>query len=629
MTESLFQRLRDEASPSGDTRDRVRASVQARIGTSSLLDQAKAAATPPDPVREAVWRRVKNGIENPVSSLLGRVAAWLTPSDEVRSMLRTNLLMRLEPVPVRSSYMRTKWVAAFALVALAVRVSPVIFLAPRTVAESNVLFIPTAGSAEVALNGLWQPVGDELTINEPVSLRTDGGQATVLLHDDGTIRLDSNASVALYDLSDRPEPALDGPTLALNDGRIWVQGLLPAYVRAITVSTPSGDVVVHNGSVSVSLEGGQVIVQVWDHSATVRQGDNTTLLVTGEQARFAADGTAGPVTRMPESAYDNPWVTQNLQRDAVHQREIAQMQRERSAAKAGILPTSPLYGMKRVAEQVDVLLTLNPEAKLQKQIEQASTRLDEAVALVAEGSTGATVQVEEYVQAMQAIASGSGGNSAAQFLLRQEMTENVAGLSAALPTDAVYSVKKAVLEASAGLPVPIVDDSDVKSIILVETLNALSDAVASGDTDAARASYAAVQPYLPLLDSGATAPEVRKEAIALLIQAAGDLQASNTGTGVQDLAADLEPFLPQVAPVIPVVQHLSDEEVARYALQILGRIDTFDLPRPRLNQLRYEIGQISVHPDGGRILRELYHLLPGQDILSREVREAIQNLRKD
>jgi hypothetical protein len=630
MTENLFQRLRDDASPSEESRDRVRASIQARIATSTLFEQAKAEATPSESARSTVWNRVISTIESPASSLLERIGAWLTPSNETRSLLRGNLLLRLQPVPVRSSYTRTKWVAAFAVFALAVRVSPVLLLAPHSVAESTVLLIPTAGAVEISLRGLWQPVDEELTLSESVSMRTNGGQATVLLHDDGTIRLDSAAAVTLYDLSDRPEPALDGPTLALNEGRVWVQGLLPAYVRGLTIATPSGDVVIHNGSVSLALEGGQLIVQVWDHSATVRQGDRETLLVTGEQARFSVDGSAGAVSRMPDSAYDNAWVTQNLERDAVHQRAVAQMQRERSASKAGILPTSPLYSMKRVAEQVDVLLTLDPDAKLQKQIGLASTRLNEAVALVSEGSsTGASIQMEEYRETLQAIASGSGGNSAAQFLIRQEVAINAAGLSAAQPTDAVYSVKKAILEASADLSVDVVDDSQVQSIILVETLDALREALEQGDSAAARASYDAAAPYLSLLEkSDSTTPEVRKEALALLTQAAGELQESASGTGVQDLAAELEPFLPQVAPVLPVAEPLTDEEVVRFASLIVSRIDTFDSPRPRLNQLRYEISLVSVHPDGGRILRQLYHLLPGQDILSREVREAIQNLRK-
>lgn len=605
----------------------MRASLQARIGKSELFEMAKASVTPSDSTKNAVWNRVLQSIESPAGSLLGRIGSWLQPSES--STL--GLFERLQPVPVRSSYARTKWVAAFALIALAVRVSPVLFLAPRTIAESDVLLIPTAGSVDISLNGLWQSVNEELTLRESVSMRTTGGEATVLLHDDGTVRLDTHAAITLYDLSDRPEPALDGPTLSLNEGRVWVQGLLPAYVRALTITTPYGDVIVHDGSVSLELEDGQLVVKVWDHSASVRQGDQVTSLVTGEQAHFRADGAAGVVTRMPESTYDDAWVTQNLERDAVHQREVAQMQRERSASKAGILPTSPLYSVKRVAEQVDVLLTLDPEAKLQKQIDLASTRLNEAVALVAEGSsTGAIVQMEEYRQALQAIASGSGGTGAAQFLLRQEVAENAAGLSAAQPTDAVYSLKKAVLEASADLSVDVVDDAQVQNILLVDTLDALNKAVAMGDTEAARASYAAAAPYLPLLKDASVSPEIRKEALALLSQAADQLQDTASGSGVQELADDLQPFLPEPAPVIATSAPLSDEMVGILAGQIMNRIDKFTHPRPRMNQLVYEIKQLSGNADAGRILRQLYHLLPEEeDGLKQAVRHAIQDVREE
>lgn len=599
MPESLFQRLRDDTTPSLESRDRIKASIQARIG------------------------------HTPASSLLERIGGWLSPSAETTSLVRSHVLMRLQPIAVHSSYTRTKWVAAFAVFALAIRISPVLVLAPHTVAESDVLLIPTAGAIEISLKGLWQPVSDEITLKESVSMRANGGQATVLFHDDGTLRLDSDANVTIYDLSDRPEPALDGATLALHAGRIWVQGLLPTYVRPLTVTTPAGDVVMHNGSVSLALEDGQLLVQVWDHSATVHQGDHTVLLVTGEQARFRTDGSYSSISRLSDSAYENTWVTQNLQRDAVHQREVAQMQRERSAAKAGILPTSPLYSIKRAAERMDVLLTLDPDTKLQKQINLASTRLNEAVALVSEGSsTGATVQIEEYQKALQEIASGSGSNSALQFLLRQEIAENAAALNATQTTDAVYSVKKAVLEATADLSIDVVNDTDIQNIFLVDTLDALTQALAKEDFVAAQASYEAVIPYLPLLQSGALSTDARKEALSLLTRAADQLQDQHTDDEAQELSSALKPFLSEPTEPVVVIVPLSDEEVMAYATQILTNIDIFKLARPRLNQLRYEIKQIAAHPDNGRILRQLYHLLPGQDILSKEVRKAIQAIRK-
>lgn len=598
MPEFFLQRLRDDVSPSQESRDRIKASIQARIG------------------------------HTPASSLLGRLGEWLAPSSESVALVRSHMLMRLQPMTIRSSYPRTKWVAAFAVFALAIRVSPLLVLAPHTIAQSDVLLIPTAGSVEISLQGLWQPVRDEITLKESVSMRTNRGQATVLFHDDGTLRLDANAHVTIYDLSDRPEPALDGATFALHTGRIWVQGLLPTYVRPLTVATSVGDVVIHNGSVSLAFEDDQLLVQVWDHSATVRHGNRTTLLVTGEQARFKGDGSSTDVTRMSDAAYENVWVTQNLQRDAVHQREVAQMQRERSAAKAGILPNSPLYGVKRAAERMDVLLTLNPDAKLQKQIDLASTRLNEAVALVSEGSgTEATVQIEEYQKALQEIASGTGSNSALQFLLRQEIAENAAGLNATQTTDALYGIKKAVLEATADLSIDVVNDADVQTIFLVDTLDALSEALGKGDSLAARASYEALIPYLPLLQSGALSVDSQKEVLSLLMRAADQLQDRHVDDEVQELSSVLQPFLSESKEPTVVIVPLSDEEVLAYANRILSTIDIYTLARPRVNQLRYEIKQLAGNPDSGRILRQLYHLLPGQDILSKEVRQAIQQLR--
>ncbi len=603
----------------------MRTSMMARIGHPSALDVAKKALDPTVGTADHVWSRILSRIEAPaVSSVFDRLKGLLDPSD---ADLAHNLLRaRLAPVEARAPYGRMKWVAAFALVLVAIRATPAVFLAPKTIAESRVLLVPTTGDVEVSLHGLWQPVKTETALNEQVQLRTADGEATILLHDDGTIRLADRTTVTLHDLTDRPEPALDGATFTLSEGNLWLQGFVPRSVRPVSVATVFGTVSMYDGSAALAIEDGYLTIRVFDRSVTVQQGDTETVLVAGEKARFSTNGVAGTTARISDAEYDDAWVKTNLQRDAVHRREVAQMQRERSAARAGILPTSPLYTVKRVAEQVDVLFTIDPAAKIQKQIDLASTRLNEAAALIAAGGSGAAAPLQEYKDTLLTLASGSGGDSVMQFLLRQEVAENAAALSATDPTDELYELKKVVLQASADLP-DLANSADIEGMILVDALDALHEAIAAGDTAKATAIYASVESSLPLLQSGSLAIDVQKEAQALLTQAADQIQAG-TGADAEELAADLKPFLPVIAPELPSIRHLTDEEVVDAANQILSRVYKFNQPRPRLNQLVYEINQMSNHPDAARILRSLYRIVPAGDALSRAVRQGIQEYRE-
>lgn len=621
IPENDLQRLRECLMPEQGQKDRVRAQIQARIGRSPVLDQLKNSLTPGREQQHTVWGRVLQGIDVPeVSSLLDRVKALFDPSETQQILGRVALMNRLAPVDVRSSYVWTKRVAAFVLVLVALRASPVLFLAPRTIAESAVIVTPTKGQTEISLHGLWQPVTGEITLENAVQLRTGDGESTVLLHDDGTIRLASHSTIALHDLSDRPEPALEGSTLTLTEGRIWVQGLLPRTVRGIAVATPHGTVTVHDGSVSIAIDDNAMLVRTWDRHAVITQGEVETVLVAGEKARFG-EGTAGQPASIADAEYDDPWVQQNLQRDAVHQREIAQLQQERRAAQAGILPTSPLYPVKRVVEQVDMLFTFDAEAKVQKQLELASTRLNEAAALIARGSTGAEVPLQEYKQTLLAVATGSGGGSVTQFLVRQTVAENTAELSAALPDDESYVLKKAVLETSTELPETGVSQKEVQGQILVDTLDVLHDAIVEGNTVLAQQTYTMLEPYLTSLDAqNDLPPGLRKEVLRLLENAAEHLQQSETGTS---LATDLKPFLPRKEEPAPVP--LTDAEIAAMVEGMMSRIYVYGHPRSQWNQLQYEIVQIKDHPDVIRILRSLYQSLPPE--LASYVRTALRELR--
>lgn len=592
--------------------------------------RAKELAAPSPTIQPLLWQRVLQRVASPVAtSIFAQIRAFLSPAARTQQTMRQALLARLAPAPAQATHGAYKWVAAFAVVLIGLRASPFLFLAPQSIADSAVIVTPTRGEVSIALHGLWQPVASEVEIANSAGLQTAEGEATIMLHDDGNVRLASNTTVVLHDLSDRPEPVLDGPTLTLSKGTVWLQGLVPDHLRGLTVATPSGDISVHAGSVSVFVDGSTVTVEAWDRHAVIHHDGTDTTLVAGE--RMKIDGAhASAVVTMEAREYERTWVSQNLQRDAVHQREIAQLQQERRAARAGILPNSPLYAVKRAAETVDVLLTLNPAEKVQKRLEQASTRLNEAGVLLAEGHTGATVPLEEYRQTLIDVATGSGGDSVTQFLVRQEVAENASQVSAVLPGDESYLLKKAVLEASAELSQDTVDDQDVQGVLLVDTLDVLREAVANGDTAGAEEAYATLEQYLPSLmqRSDIIKPDIKKEALSLLSGVAQTLKDRESESG-DTLAEELEPYLPP-APRPVVIASLSEEQLNSAVESALRNVfELYRMPRSRENALRTELQRFAGHADEGRFLRRLYHELPDNSELKALVRRAIQKLREE
>lgn len=630
---NAFRRLREDLEPSKDAQNELKGRVMARIQEKAAWQDLRQSLTPEKHVQTTVFNRILDRVSAPKAhDAFDRLRDALQPKQDVRQTLWSYIATRLVPQTATViSYRAPKWIAAVLIVVVGLRASPFLFLAPTTVAESRVIVLPTSGDVNIALHNLWQPVKTETEIREPVEIRTYEGEATVILHDDGNIRLAPNTTIVVNDVSDRPEVSPTGSTLTLVSGSVWLQGLLPNTVEGISLGTQYGIITVHGGSVSVTA-GDIVSVKVWNRNATVRQRDIALSLGAGEGTELSRGVPS--VQELPEVAYDDSWTNKNLRKDAVHQREIAQMQQERRAAQAGILPNSPLYGVKRIAETMDVLLTLNPEEKVQKKIQQATTRLNEATALIAQGQSGATLQLQEYKDTLLSVVTGSGGSVTSE-MLQKEVAANVAEISAVLPDDNLYAVKKAILETTAELPDTGMDQQDVNATVLVDTLNMLHDVVEiGGDTTAAKDALAAITPQLNTLHTNDTSelkPEAKKEALSLLSDIADTLNAKDIDdTNAEDnevILGNVRPFLPKLAPKLLTVVHLTEQEIVVIVQEIKARVFLYKQPRSRYSQLINEMQRLRGHADEGSILRALYHELP-ENGLATYVRTAIQELRE-
>lgn len=625
--EILLQKSRGALGSESSVSKRVFSQIQQRISVPKPLFDAREALKPSQQAHTAVWQRIMESLVPVSPSAWQGIQSAFAPFSTLRDVVWDRITPRLQPAPSGISR-PIKWVAAMAIVLLGVRASPLLFLAPYTIANSPVTLIPTRGDVEVLVGSLWQPIKQEMAVTQQTSLQTQDSEATIILHDDAVIRLAPHTSIALYDLSDRPEHSTEEASVALLKGKIWVLGLIPSYVTGITVLTADGRVVLHEGSASIQSENG-VTVSVWDRHATVARRVQQKSLYSGQSISLSRAGDM-VVEHADVDEYQSDWVAGNLAKDAAHRQEIAQLQQERRAASAGILPGTTLYPVKRLAETVDVLLTFDEETKIQKRIQQANTRLNEAAALIAQGQQP-TEPLREYKQTIIAVATGSGSNPVVQNLLEKEVLEsNVTSLAAALPGDPAYTLKEAVHDTIASLPATV-SKPDVTDESVFDQLALLKRQVAQGETEAARDQLKQLTERVST-GTGAIAGESDefKADLQLLTERVGTGQLAATESGslpAMFQRPEREAVLPRHPSRSWMALPMTTQQVTAKAQEIRGRIFVFGTKKAQLSELRDQLRVLEQNPDKGRILRELAKVLP-RNGLQQQVLIAIRNLNK-
>lgn len=637
--EQLLLELGKSVHPSADARERVRMRMRANIVTVPVvLRSAREQIQPASAARNRIWERIAGAASLVKLPLWDQVVQALSPDPLLRRHVWERIVVRLHPAYARVLVSRPlKIIAAFAVLLLVVRLSPVLFLAPTTVAESALSVRPTRGQVEILIGGLWQPVSSEVLLQQAAVLQTQDGEATVVLHDDAVIRMAPFTTLAVNDTADRPEPSLSQPTLSLQRGTIWMLGLVPRGLEGITIGTSQGRILVQEGSVSVAENGSQTTLQVWYRSAVAMRRGQQLSLVAGERVVLAAGTTASSISTIGSALYEDPWVNRNLAMDGAHQREIAELQQQRRAANAGILPDSTLYPAKRFAEAVDVLFTFTSEQRAKKLLSQAGTRLNEAAALLERGDeSDASKPLREYRETLLAVASGSVKSPEVESLLRQEVATASADVSAALPDDSSYVIKQAVRGAIAALPTTVEKQdaqAQTEAAELLDQLTAVKHRADEGEVSVAKAELEKIRMTLPAHSSGAKLPdEVRKEVEATLTSITAALGGRATESTIE---IPLEPSratqrtLDRIAgrgrsssSVAP--EPLSAEKIAEIVLQIRNRvIQGYDSDSGRSSVLRLEFSRLSKYPERLAILRELYVALRPYG-LGEEVRKEMQ-----
>lgn len=471
-TEQLLRETGRAVRPGAAAQKRVKQTLERRIGTHPSLEHAKHALSPLPGAQERGWRHVRSRLDAlPGLTPLGGLREAFNPNPSVREAVLARVLHRIAaPRHHGRLYAPLKWTAAVAVVTVLTAIGSPALLLPSSIADSRVVLQGASVSLLSAGDGLWKPLpNQEVVIRRSALIRTDDAAARLIVHDDMVIRLEPHTTIALHDLADRPAEPQYPVTFTLHQGTAWVQGWVPEPLRPIRMRVGEEEVSLNEGSVRLTDAG---MVQVWNRHASVMRDGQKVSLLAGEEYRPVA-GQSGVVRTIAQREYEREDVRRNLAQDAVHRREIAQMQQERRAAQAGILPGSILYPAKRVAEAVDSALAFSAEERTRKLLRHADTRLSEAAALISQGES-ATDLLQEYRQTILTAASGS---EMAKNLVKQQITSAKADLSATLPGDASYPLKTTVIAAGASLPEPTVNAKDE---LLADKVQAVKHEVEEG-----------------------------------------------------------------------------------------------------------------------------------------------------
>ena len=143
----------------------------------SVLGSTRMAAkemTPRAAVRDRVWDKVAQVVTQTPVAFLNRVrGALLPPVERSKDLWQSFILPRLQPQQVAArSYRGIAWVTAMAILVVTVRVSPSLFFAAPTAAESAVTLLPTRGAVTVEIAGVIQEVDQEMALVPGMQIRT-------------------------------------------------------------------------------------------------------------------------------------------------------------------------------------------------------------------------------------------------------------------------------------------------------------------------------------------------------------------------------------------------------------------------------------------------------------------------
>ncbi|MBT3834614.1 FecR domain-containing protein [Candidatus Peribacteria bacterium] len=631
-------------------RAKMRKNILKRIEGRMVKDITVKSFNPSSDLRSEVLNRIS---QNKTNEALSSTRNFLSPGSNVIDILKREIIHRISGAPrgleIQESFAMlfkprlVRFASATVIFALLLRITPALFIATPTLAESQSLLIPTKGFVATIDGAEWSPVSEQIDLSKAVTIRTGAdSEATVVLRDNAILRIAENTEINLretaFDISANRSIA------RVIYGQIWVSSFLSdALSRESKITIPQGTVTIKQGSVNILADPQQSTVQVFHRSANVfaTGAAGNTYLVQGDQLSLLPESQTQ--RHIVTSAIKNEsWTKENLSRDAVHRTEIAERKQLHAESLAGILPTSAFYSVKRASEAIDLLLTIGEKPKQEKKLRNAKTRLNEAVALLKTGEKeAAQMQLDEYKSEMQEIAENTDADT--RDLLTDSLIDSNSTVSSALPHSELYVAKKAVLETSAELSTSELSMDQIDLYLLSDALLNIESLISEGQIENAYDAFNGISIAISSVLENNELNEVAVEknsiksiknilrSVAFSLEQSKEVVEAQQIKTASKMLAEVNRFLPitQIASVPAEAQKqcMNAREIVRRTNQFLSSVYTYKTSRAQRNEVLRQIAELPDCIESGKILSKVMNKVP---VFTRSfVWEAIQEMESD
>ena len=624
--ENLLTRLAKTASVSdksrirGEILHRIDGGLFRRVVAKHSINEVK--------LKNQILSRISHGR---TVHALKDIRGIVSPSLNRIMELRAELLDRIanwQPIPVPLWQRALKPIAVIAAFTLVLRIVPSLFIATPIQASAENLLLPTQGIVSMTDGAEWSVIENELTLDHPVTIRTGPDSAATIVVKDAVLRLGENTEATLSDAAF--DPTTPGPIARIAYGQMWIASFLPeALFAGSSVTIPQGILALKEGSASVLADPQQSSVQVFNRFARVLPtGEEAIHLIQGDQLTLLPEGKTQRHL-ITQALRSDPWVQENLARDAAHRTEVVKKKQENAATMTGILPDSAFYFLKIASEQIDLGFTLNGKSRQEKKLLHAETRLNEAVALLKAGKKEeAQEPLLAYREAIHALASVS--EEEARALLSNSLVSSTITVSDALPHSDLFAVKETILSLAAESQSAEIQPEDVDLYLLSDALLEIESLIAQGNIAQAAAAWNGIEGAVAGIigeqrlgeltigkDSFKAIKTILRAASVSLTDAEEFAQAEEVPL-LADLKKRLENLSPVPAPTVAVKTPAKEDsdicmsvrEVTRRTNQFLAAVYTYQTPVGQRNAVLQQLASLPDCPQSGRILSKVMNKVP-------------------
>lgn len=605
-----------------DSRERIRQRVLGRIASLRPAPVVRA-QSPSEEQMLRIWSCVLQRIAAPrTAGLFGELRSLASPPWILVERMRAAVLARIADVqPHPLWHWSVRLFATCTVFGVILRLAPLLFLAPVSRAEVEVTLLPTVGMVSVLEGGEWRNVDEATVLDGSTTVRTASkGEATIILGGHAVVRLAPRSDVTLYPPSFDVLPAPAQPAVRVSYGQVWVVGFLPQSLdRGLRITLPQGSILLKEGSLSTFVDPDQTTVQNFRRFVEVSPTSREPItLIEGEQVTLHSDVDPELHSITPEMR-DERWVRQNLARDAAHLQDVIAQGTLRSIDQAGILPTSSLYVLKRLSEQLDLWMTISQERREEKQAQLAATRLREAIVLLRSGQTTAAVtSLEEFELAASSIAGAGDPFGRAQEVLAGAIADVSPSLAGALPDSPLFAVKRAMVISSLAPSPP--GSPLVMDALFFDALLNVEELLRIGATTKAASLLSSLTPTIRrLLSSEDPAEKGQAKQVKSILRSlslgVGEETTSSDPLALAQLRSLIAAHLPVVKEVVPVYtppifSQLDEGEIDAIVDRILTSVYTYKTARGQSNELTRQLKALAHGPDRQRVLTILLLRVP-------------------